>query len=136
MPTRLSRSLRSFFVLFLASFGLPVLAEVLVVTDSRHPVRANPDARVIELDQANRIEAELSAGLPADHEQAADVARQRLQDPELARRLQSAYQDIVDARSLNVAKVPAVIVDRRFVVYGDPDVLRAVARIDAYRRQP
>jgi integrating conjugative element protein (TIGR03757 family) len=52
----------------------------------------------------------------------------------LARRLQSAYQDIVDAQSLNVAKVPAVIVDRRYVVYGDPDVSRAVARIDAYRR--
>jgi integrating conjugative element protein (TIGR03757 family) len=123
-------------LLFLASSALPVLAEVLVVTDRRHPVRANPDARVIELDRAARIEAELSAGLPADPEQAADIARQRLQDPELARRLQSAYQDIAEARSLNVAKIPAVIVDRRFVVYGDPDVSRAVARIETYRRQP
>jgi len=31
------------------------------------------------------------------------------------------------------AKIPAVVVDRRYVVYGEPDVPRAVARIDAYR---
>jgi integrating conjugative element protein (TIGR03757 family) len=129
MPTRLSRSLRFLFVLFLASFGLPVPAEVLVVTDRRHPVRANPDARVIELDQATRIEAELSAGLPADPEQAADIARRRVHDPEWQRRLLDAWQGLAEARSLN----PAVIVDRRYVVYGDPDVSRAVARIDAYR---
>jgi integrating conjugative element protein (TIGR03757 family) len=120
-------------VLFLTTFGLPVLAEALVVTDRSHPVRANPDARVIELDRAARIEAELSAGLPADPEHAADIARQRVQDLELPRRLQAAYQDIAEARSLNVVKIPAVIVDRRYVVYGDADVSRAVARIDAYR---
>ena len=41
-------------------------ADVLVVTDSRHPVQSASGARVIELDLPERIEAELAAGLPAD----------------------------------------------------------------------
>ena len=89
MPTRFSRLLS---VLFLASSSLPAWAEALVVTDGRHPVQASPGARVIELDQAARSAAELSA------------------------------------------KLPAVVVDRRYVVYGEADVSRAVARIETYRR--
>ena len=55
-------------------------ADVLVVTDSRHPVQSASGARVIELD------------------------------------------------------LPAVVVDRRYVVYGETDVARAVARIESHRR--
>ena len=36
-------------------------ADVLVVTDSRHPVQSASGARVIELDLPERIEAELAA---------------------------------------------------------------------------
>jgi len=35
---------------------------------------------------------------------------------------------------LGLAKVPAVVVDRRYVVYGETDVARAVARIESHRR--
>jgi integrating conjugative element protein (TIGR03757 family) len=122
-----------FCVLLLAAFSLPAVAEVLVITDRFHPVQAASDARVIELDRAARIEAALSADLPADPEHAAKIARQRLADPELPGRLRSAYQDIAEARGLAVRKIPAVLVDRRYVVYGDPDVFRALARIESYR---
>jgi len=44
-----------------------------------------------------------------------------------------AYQGVADAWGLGIVKIPAVVVDRRYVVYGEPDVARAVARIDAYR---
>ncbi|ENJ2046957.1 DUF1525 domain-containing protein, partial [Pseudomonas aeruginosa] len=30
--------------------------------------------------------------------------------------------------------IPAVVVDKRYVVYGEPDVARAVARIEQRRR--
>lgn len=111
-------------------------ADVLVVTDSRHPVQAPPGARVIELDQAGRIEAELSAGLPADSARAAAIVPQRLRDggQDLQRRIARAYQDVADAWGLGIAKLPAVVVDRRYVVYGDADVARAVARIETHRR--
>ena len=110
-------------------------AEVLVVTDSRHPVQAPAGVRVIELDQAARIEFELAANLPADPQQAAALIRQRLHDggEALQRRIGDAYQGVADAWGLGIAKIPAVVVDRRYVVYGEPDVSRAVARINAYR---
>ena len=110
-------------------------ADVLVVTDSHHPVQAPAGARVIELDQAARIEFELAAHLPTDPRQAAALVRQRLHDggEALQRRIGYAYQGVADAWGLGIAKIPAVVVDRRYVVYGEPDVSRAVARINAYR---
>lgn len=39
-------------------------ADVVVVTDSRHPVKTMGGERLIELDEAHRIEAELSADCP------------------------------------------------------------------------
>ena len=49
------------------------------------------------------------------------------------RRMAAAYQDIVEVWSFGVTKLPAVIVDRRYVVYGEPDVNSAVSLIKRYR---
>lgn len=119
----------------MALFSSLAAAEVLVVTDSRHPIKTMGGESVIELDLPGRIEAELSAGLPADPGQAEAIVRQRLREREetLQGRLGAAYQGVVDAWGLGIARIPAVVVDRRYVVYGEPDVARAVARIDTYR---
>ena len=53
-------------------------------------------------------------------------------DPQ--RRIGTVYQGVTDAWSLGVTTIPAVVVDQRFVVYGEPDVARAVARIEQHRR--
>jgi integrating conjugative element protein (TIGR03757 family) len=121
-----------FAVLLLAASSLSA-ADVLVVTDSRHPVKAAGDARVVELDLPERIEAELSSGLPADPGQAANLARRRVGDRALQGRFRATWQGVAEARNLNVLKIPAVVVDRRYVVYGEPDVARALARIETYR---
>jgi integrating conjugative element protein (TIGR03757 family) len=122
-----------FSVLLLAAFSLSAAADVRVVTDRGHPVKATDGARVVELDLPARIKAELSSGLPADPVHAEEIARQRVSDRELQRRLRAAWQGVAEARSLNVLKIPAVVVDRRYVVYGEPDVSRALARIETYR---
>ncbi len=111
-------------------------ADVLVVTDSHHPVKTMGGERLIELDEAHRIEAELSAGLPTDPEQATAIVKRRLNGggADLQRRIASAYQGVTDAWSLGITSLPAVVVDRRYVVYGEPDVARAVARIEQHRR--
>lgn len=138
--TRLPRqTIRIAAVLGLAATALSqaaTAADVIVVTDSRHPVHAPAGTRVIELDRAARIEAELSAGLPADSARAAAIVQQRLREggPDLQRRIARAYQEVADAWGLGIAKLPAVVVDRRYVVYGDADVARAVARIETHRR--
>lgn len=117
--------------------SMTAVAEVLVVTDSHHPVQSSTGARVVELDLPARIEAELAADLPTDPATAAALVQQRLHEGGTAiqRRMITAYQNSADAWGLGIAKIPAVVVDRRYVVYGDADVAHAVARIDAYRRE-
>lgn len=111
-------------------------AEVIVVTDSRNPVSAPAGARVIELDRASRLEAELSAGLSANPAEAAAAAQHRLHagGAPLQQDLAQAWQDVADAWSQGVVKLPAVVVDRRYVVYGEPDAALAISRIEAHRR--
>ncbi|MGQ3179861.1 MAG: TIGR03757 family integrating conjugative element protein [Blastomonas fulva] len=110
-------------------------ADVVVVTDSRHPVKTMGGERLIELDEGPRIEAALSAQLPAHPEQATAIVKRRLNNggADLQRRIASAYQGVADAWSLGVTSIPAVVVDQRYVVYGEPDVARAVARIAQHR---
>ncbi|MCW3662513.1 TIGR03757 family integrating conjugative element protein [Pseudomonas aeruginosa] len=111
-------------------------ADVVVVTDSHHPVKTMGGERLIELDEARRIETELSGKLPTDPEQAMAIVKRRLSSggAELQRRIASAYQGVTDAWSLGVTSIPAIVVDQRYVVYGEPDVARAVARIEQHRR--
>lgn len=108
--------------------------DVLVITDSRHPVNTMGDERLIVLDAAHQIETELSAELPSNPVQATTIVRHRLANggAPLQQRLASAYQDITDAWSLGITSIPAIVVDQRYVVYGEPDVARALARIQRH----
>jgi integrating conjugative element protein (TIGR03757 family) len=65
------------------------------------------------------------------------MVRQRLHagGSALQHRLTAAYQGVTDAWSLGITQIPAVIVDGRYVVYGVPDVNRAVALIKTYRKR-
>ncbi|WP_442866979.1 TIGR03757 family integrating conjugative element protein [Acidovorax sp. GBBC 3334] len=111
-------------------------ADVRVFTNRAHPVAAVPGTTVIELDTPARLIAELGADLPADPRRAESLLRQRLASPkqrDLQTRIAQAYQGVADAYHLGVAKLPAVVVDGRYVVYGDADVARALARIAARR---
>jgi integrating conjugative element protein (TIGR03757 family) len=127
--------LLAFCYAFLAATGV-CAADILVITDQQHPTAVAPGIRLIELDLPSRIQAELSAQLPSEPIQAAAIVQQRLKDggAELQRRLRDAYQGVADAWSLGVLKIPAVVVDQRYVVYGEADADRALARIEAYRR--
>ncbi|MBL5862132.1 TIGR03757 family integrating conjugative element protein [Serratia fonticola] len=111
-------------------------AEVWVITDSHHPMKNATNFRLIELDAPVRIEAELSAQLPSDQAQATAMVRQRLNAGGLSlqKRMATAYQGVTDAWSLGVSKVPAVVVDQRYVIYGEQDVAQALALIKQYRR--
>lgn len=111
-------------------------SEVRVYTIRSIPVSAPAEATIVHLDDAGAIEEELSAGLPHDPAHAITTARQRLTDggAELQRDLVAAYEDIAEAWSLGITTLPAVVVDRRYIIYGEADVARAIARIEAFRR--
>lgn len=112
--------------------------DVRVYTDDLHPVAVQPGitVKVIKLDEAQRLLSELSANLPTDPSQAAAMARQRLAQggANWQARMQQASQGVADAWSLGIAKVPAVVVNGRYVVYGETDVGKALQLIDQYRR--
>jgi len=140
MPAFLSHSLpgwpaRCLAITLTAVSSSAFAADIIVITDSSHPIKPMGGERIIELDQPARIEAELSAGLPADPNHASALARRRLSTgrSDLQRRIVQAYQGVADAWGLGIAKIPAVVVDRRYVVYGEPDVARAVTRIHTHQ---
>lgn len=133
-PSRTSRH-------WLASIALTFLsaaahAETWVITDQAHPVSAPTGVRIIRLDDQQRLEELLSRQLPADPRQAEATIQRFLSSP-VGKRLQSdlaqAQQGVTDAWSVGVAKIPAVVVDRRYVVYGETDVSKAVTQIDRAR---
>ncbi|TKK05219.1 TIGR03757 family integrating conjugative element protein [Pseudomonas fluorescens] len=111
-------------------------AETWVITDQAHPVSAPTGVRIIRLDDQQRLEELLSQQLPNDQRQAEATIQRYLATP-AGKRLQSdlvqAQQGITDAWSVGVEKIPAVVVDRRYVVYGEADVAKAIAQIDRAR---
>ena len=111
--------------------------DVRVYTDAAHPISVPESVRVIRLDEPVRLQAELSSHLPKEAGNAAQAVRKRLraQGDSLNRRLSAAYQGVVEAWSVGVLKLPAVIVDGRFVVYGDTDVAHALSLVQQYRER-
>ncbi|WP_232104448.1 TIGR03757 family integrating conjugative element protein [Pseudomonas oryzihabitans] len=111
-------------------------ADVLAISDAAHPLINSAGARVVLLDVPERLEQKLSEGLPADPRQAAAIMQQRMRSAsaqQLGRDLAKAHQDVADVWSLGVTKLPAVVVNRQYVVYGQPDVAAAVASIERFR---
>ncbi|ASY84461.1 TIGR03757 family integrating conjugative element protein [Xanthomonas citri pv. malvacearum] len=114
-----------------------VCAEIRVFTDRAHPVTGPAGVAVTELDAPARQVAALGTGLPSDPARAESIMRQRLADAshgsDARTRIARAYQGVADAYNAGIAKLPAVMLDGRYVVYGEPDVSQALARIAAYR---
>ncbi|CAK7008303.1 TIGR03757 family integrating conjugative element protein [Saezia sanguinis] len=118
----------------LASFGVNA-QQILVFTDTQHPVFSVPDqTHVYELDQVGQIEESLFDGLDTHKSDPAELVKARL-TPQTHHQLAQAYQGIVDAWTLGIQKIPAVVVDRQYVIYGEPDVGKAISRIQIYQEK-
>jgi integrating conjugative element protein (TIGR03757 family) len=113
--------------------------DIRVYTDHSITLQHTRGAQIVFLDAPRRLEQDLSAALPADPEHAEVMARKRLQagGANLQRALANAWQGVIDAWARGITHLPAVVVDDRYVVYGEPDVAKAAARIAAFRsRKP
>ncbi len=112
-------------------------ADIRVYATRAISISASEHVTVVYLDDAGTIEGRLSAGLPSSQDKAETVARQRLQEggETLQRELAAAWQGVANAWRLGITTLPAVVVNRRYVVYGEPDVAKAVAGIETYRRE-
>jgi integrating conjugative element protein (TIGR03757 family) len=126
-------------LLALLTFTTFTQAQTWVITDQSHPITSPGPARIIHLDQQQHLESELSRALPTNPHQAAAIIQNRLNTPS-GKRLQTdlakAQQDLADVWSLGITQIPAVVVDRRYVVYGEPDVAKALVLINNAKGQP
>ena len=111
--------------------------EVVAFTLSSMPLRAS-GATVHVLDARDGHAEAFGANLPGDPERALAEARRRMATPAgraaLARIAAAAAGNALAAR-LGIEKLPAVVVDGRYVVYGVRDVARAVERVEAWRAE-
>ena len=128
------------FALTLAGWpGLGAAAgDVVAFTLSSMPLRASVGATVHVLDARDGYAEAFGADLPDDPERALAEARRRMSSPAgraaLARIAEAAAGNALAAR-LGIEKLPAVVVDGRYVVYGVRDVARAVERVEAWHAE-
>lgn len=85
------------------------------------------------LDDSIKLHASLSSNLSNDSVQAEQLVKVRLAalGNSYQQNIKQALQDGLEAYKLDVTKIPAVIQDNRYVVYGEPDVLVALQLIEA-----
>ena len=128
------------FAFILAAWPGPGAAagDVVAFTLSSIPLRAGAGATVHVLDARDAHAEAFGAGLPADPERALAEVERRMASPAgraALERIASAAAGNALAGRLGIEKLPAVVVDGRYVVYGVRDVARAVERVEAWRAQ-
>lgn len=120
--------------LFLTSVSIP--AQTVIYTTARYPVE-NPEPGVViqVLEDIHSLEQSLFPALSQHPEQAEQRAREWMKQPdwrEQEARLTRAYQSLLDAYALGIEKVPAVVLDERYVVYGTTDIRVAEKKRDTW----
>lgn len=115
------------------------IAQTVVYTTPQYPVVSpQPGALVQILENVQALEQSLFPVLSDNPVVAEQQAKQRMQQPDWQAQeasLSRAYQALLDARMLNIAKVPAVVFDDKWVVYGTTDVALAQQTLEIWREQ-
>jgi integrating conjugative element protein (TIGR03757 family) len=114
----------------------PAMAQTITAyTDSQTRLHNVPPATTIyELDAGLHIEDAMSVDLPPNTREAEQILRARMQSVEwraMEAKLTRSAEGLAKAKALGVTKIPAVVVDDRYVVYGVTDVTQALQMIQA-----
>ncbi|WP_079969499.1 TIGR03757 family integrating conjugative element protein [Salmonella enterica] len=131
------RQIPLFFALATAFLSSGGLAQTVIYTTPAWPV-ADPQPGVLVqiLENVHQLEQSLFPQLSDNPAQAEQQARARMQQHdwrEREARLTRAYQALLDARTVGIEKVPAVVFDDKYVVYGTTDAALARQKLDAWR---
>ncbi|EAZ9289232.1 TIGR03757 family integrating conjugative element protein [Salmonella enterica] len=131
--------LRIFFALATVFSSSGGLAQTVIYTTPELPVAdPQPGALVQILENVHVLEQSLFPVLSDNPVVAEQQAKQRMQQPDWQAqeaRLSRAYQALLDAQMLNIAKIPAVVFDDKWVVYGTTDVALAQQTLEIWREQ-
>lgn len=111
--------------------------EVFTIT-GMPPQNMPSNAVLVEIDAAGRIDALLSESLPDDPEQAVAFMQQVMGSPEwevFSQQLKQAYTGLARAQQLNIEKVPAIVINSTFVIYGVTKVDDALKLFHEYHHE-
>ncbi|WP_336844130.1 TIGR03757 family integrating conjugative element protein [Providencia rettgeri] len=131
--------------LLLCFFSLLVLpfpgsaGVVLYTTADNPPANTGGADEIVYLDASETLTDAWFAGqgIVLSTGNSAKIA-QALQSPQWQTqeaKLQQAYQGVIRAWQLGVERIPAVVVDDKWVVYGITDIDRARSEVELYRQQ-
>ncbi|MEY0162069.1 TIGR03757 family integrating conjugative element protein [Providencia rettgeri] len=131
---------RMLSVLWLLMLPCAVSANtVLYTTRDNPPMRPEVLVDVVYLDESDALtDAWFAAqGIELSMDNTSQIIA-ALQSPAWqtqAAQLKQAYQGVIRAWQLGVERVPAVVVDDKWVIYGLTDVARAQSEIAQYRQR-
>lgn len=112
--------------------GAPVVEEAVAFTVATMPMSGADGVPVFVLDGAGRVADRLTADLPAGRAEAEAEVRRRVAAGG-AEAIRTAAEGGRLAARLGVTRLPAVVVDGRFVVYGVTDMGRALDLVARWR---
>ncbi|WP_142418289.1 TIGR03757 family integrating conjugative element protein [Citrobacter braakii] len=124
------------FLISLLAVAVQAPAATIVYTDSHHPPLNAASGQVVYLDAPDTVQHQIFGELPVDPAQAEQTAKAIIQSPDWQQKQQQiglAYQGVLQAYSLKLAKYPAVVFDDRYVVYGTADVAVAEAHLAEFQ---
>ncbi|HEI8458905.1 TIGR03757 family integrating conjugative element protein [Proteus mirabilis] len=104
------------------------VASTTIYADSNTPLLNTKDSKIIYLDTPNIIQQQLFNDLSRDPKQAEQQVKSIIQSSDWQQKqhqITQAYQGILHAFALKLAKYLAVVFDDRYVVYGTTDVFLA-----------
>lgn len=125
--------------LLLASGPARAEGVLAFTTDARPFVGDRRGVQVFNLDDVPRLEARLSQGLAADPARAKAQIQARINTADgqaLLRALPEAYAGATEAFGLSIERLPAVVFERRFVVYGESNLEAARAAYARHQATP
>ncbi|MFP1817366.1 TIGR03757 family integrating conjugative element protein [Lonsdalea quercina] len=133
--------IRCFLALLTALATQSAAAQTVIYTTEKWPVISPEPGTVVQmLEDIQKREQTLFPNLSASPKQAERQALLRMQQTdwqEQETQLTRAYQALMDAWSLGITKVPAVVFEDKYVVYGTTDIRLARQKLEAWReRQP
>ncbi|HAV1831444.1 TPA: TIGR03757 family integrating conjugative element protein [Enterobacter hormaechei subsp. steigerwaltii] len=127
------------FPLYLLFISTATLAQTVIYTTARWPVEhPEPGVDVQLLENVDTLSQSVFPSLSASPAKAEAQARLRMQQPDWRTqeaRLTRAYQALLDARTVGITKVPAVVFVDHFVVYGTTDVTLARQKLAEWRER-
>ncbi|HBC5065889.1 TPA: TIGR03757 family integrating conjugative element protein [Proteus mirabilis] len=104
------------------------VASTTIYADSNTPLLNTEGSHIIYLDAPNIIQQQLFNDLSCNPKQAEQQVRSIIQSSDWQQKqhqITQAYQGVLHAYTLKLAKYPAVVFDDRYVVYGTTDVVLA-----------